>query len=191
MRLDRLLLWLCLWLALSVLVYLGIARWYGDVVLLLSEWLLRPWLTVPVTLTQVPGMGITLSYPGIRQPLGFRFDLQSITLNLIFVPPLVLTTVAAVAGWRSTLLRLLQALLVVLFLHAAHMTVLMMHFLTQSPNPLVAPGFPDTLAAFFHQAYRFADKMGYTLFPFIAWVGTCYRPILQLFEGLRQRGESA
>ncbi|MDX1605209.1 MAG: hypothetical protein R3202_03390 [Candidatus Competibacterales bacterium] len=177
---SRLLLGLCLWLAVSVGLFLLLGPLYSKAVLSLSEFVLRPFLATAVTLNEVLGRGIMLSYPGIPQPLGFRFQLPSITLNLVFATALVMTTMRATSGWPQSLLHILYAVLVMLALHTYHVVVLIMHFLTQAPNPLVAPRLAGWLGDLFHINYGFADKMGYTLFPFLAWVGVCHRQILSL-----------
>lgn len=190
-RVSGLLLRFCLWLAVSVVVYLLLAPVYEAAVLTLSEWLLRPFLTVAVTLNDIHGVGITLHYPGIPRPMAFGYQLLSITLNAFFAPALVMTTVLAVAGWRSALLRTAAAVVIMALLHAYHVSVMILHFLVRVPNPLIAPDLPHWLGPFFAWNYGLADHMGYTLFPFIAWFGVCFRQILLLLDRLRQRQQGA
>ena len=170
-----------LWLGISTVVfYLGFS-YYAQAVLFLAEQFIGLATPIGVNLDYANRVGITLAYPGIPQPMIFRTNLFSITLNWIFAPALVLSTVTFSLKGRATL-RVLGALLIMWVLHAVHVTLILLHFLTQATNPLIPPDFSPLLASFIDWLYVFVDKMGYTLFPFIAWLVVCFKDILDLFE---------
>ena len=169
-----------LWLGISLAVfYLGF-KFYAQAVLFLAEYVFSLVAPVSVDLDYASRLGITLSYPGIAQPMVFRANLFSITLNWIFAPALVLTTVTF-SFLGLAIQRLVGAVLIMLVLHTLHVDLILLHFLTSATNPLIPPGFSPLLAGFIHWMYVFIDKMGYTLFPFIAWFAVCFKDIMRLF----------
>lgn len=130
-------------------------------------WLLSPFTDANLTLQAIGNQGFSVTYPGIPAPLPFRYNLYSITLNLIFVPALVLATSR---HWRWLGLQLLGAVMVMMGLHALQLASIMLMHLTSQPNPLLSQ---QTMAHFAGSAqwlYGLLDKMGYTLFPFLAWI---------------------
>ena len=169
-----------LWLGISLAVfYLGF-KFYAQAVLFLAEYILGWIAPVSVDLEYVSRLGITLSYPGIAQPMVFRANLFSITLNWIFAPALVLTTVTF-SFLGLAVQRVVGAVLIMLVLHTLHVDLILLHFLTSASNPLIPPGFSPFWAGAIHWLYFFVDKMGYTLFPFIAWFAVCFKDIMGLF----------
>jgi len=169
------------WLGLSTAVfYLGFA-YYAQAILLLAEQILGLFTPVSVDLDYANRVGISLTYPGIAQPMVFRTNLFSIALNWIFAPALVLT-ISTFAFSGKAVMRLLGALLIMWILHGFHVALILLHFLTQAANPLIPPDFSPLLASFIHWLYAFIDKMGYTLFPFIAWLSVCFKDVIALFE---------
>ena len=180
MLISRYLFLFCIWLAVSAALFYFFSDQYGVIVLVLSEFVLGFITTVDVNLDHIASIGITLTYPGIPQPMAFRFELFSVTLNLIFAIALVLTTLSGVE-LRYAVGKIVAALALMLLLHTYHVVMIILNFLTATPNPLIAPDFPRWLAVFIHWNYAFADKMGYTLFPFVAWFAVCFRNIMELF----------
>lgn len=169
------------WLILFAALYLVLFPFYAKAVLWLSAKLLGAFTTTEVRLFAVPGKGIALSYAGGLNPMGFRFDLFSIALNLMFAPALVMTTLRIslrAAGLAALSIGIMAGL------HALHVAIIVLHFLTQGTNPLIPENFPAGFAMAIHWSYTFVDKMGYTLFPFIAWFAVCAADVLH-FLGRR------
>jgi hypothetical protein len=106
----------------------------------------------------------------------FAFDLYVLFMNVIFVPALVITTLGVT--WRAVE-RTSVALIIMVLLHTFHVTVIVLHFLTQAPNPVIHYA-PQPLITFSDWTYKLADKMGFTLFPFVAWVSVCALDLVQL-----------
>lgn len=169
------------WLAVATAVFYFGYPYYAEAVLFLSERMLGLFTPVSVNLDSLKRMGIALSYPGIQQPMMFRSNLFSVTLNWIFVPALVLTTLMYTTKVRI-ITRLLSALVLLWVLHAFHVTLILLHFLTGAPNPLIPPDFSSALTSSINWLYSFIDKMGYTLFPFLAWFAVCFKDITSLFD---------
>lgn len=183
MRISRYLLTFLLWLGLALLVFYFGFDAYAYAVLFIAELVMSLTTPVLVNLDHSDQFGIMLMYPGIPQPMVFRANLFSVTLNWIFVPALVLTTLTFVKpGLLLSLQRIVIALLIMLLLHALHVVLILLHFLTQATNPLIPPDFPELLAQFIHWLYYFVDKMAYTLFPFIAWIAVCFVDIMALLS---------
>lgn len=156
-------------LLLALCLYLLLHAYYGEAVLTVSGWLLRPFVEAPVTVFNSAQKGILLASPAFRGLMQFRYDLFSIGLNLIFAPALVIMTV----GWKGrSWIRIAASIVVMLFLHACEVTVTFLRFLTEHGNPLI-PMASSAYAAAAKWIYTFFDKMGYTLFPFIAWLVVC------------------
>ena len=156
-------------------LFYGLFHAYAKAVLLLSSSVLELFSAGTVQLQNVPGRGFSLLYAHDRQPLLFAFDLFVLFLNLIFAPALVVTTI----GLTPRGIRLaLVAVAMMAALHVFHIVVLVLHFLSPTPNPVIRDLSP-TLGSFSHWAYELADKMGYTLFPFVVWAGLCAKEILQ------------
>jgi hypothetical protein len=169
-----------IWLGLATVVfYLGFT-YYAQAILFLAEQTINLVTPIGVDLVYNERVGIALTYPGIAQPMVFRTNLFSIALNWIFAPALVLTTnTFSFSG--KVLTRLLGAIVIMWVLHGLHVALILLHFLTQASNPLIPPDFSTLLASFIHWLYVFIDKMGYTLFPFIAWLSVCFKDIMSLF----------
>ncbi|MCB1813378.1 MAG: hypothetical protein KDK04_16910 [Candidatus Competibacteraceae bacterium] len=170
-----------LWLGISTGVFYLIFPYYAQAILFLAGHLLSLITPTGVDLAYVDRVGITLTYPGIPQAMVFRTNLFSIALNWIFAPALVLTTVTFSFKGQAAV-RVVNALLIMLVLHTLHVTLILLYFLTQATNPLIPPDFPAILSGFIHWLYVFIDKMGYTLFPFIAWLAVCFKDIVSLFD---------
>ena len=149
---------------------------YAKLVLTPSAWFIDFFASAYVRLSAGPGNSFSLGYPGAPEPMVFAFDLYVLFMNVIFVPALVVTTLGLT--WRA-LGRSSVALAIMVVLHSFHVTVIVLHFLTQTPNPVIHYA-PPLLASLSDWTYKLADKMGFTLFPFVAWISVCALDLIQL-----------
>lgn len=179
-----------LWSALLGFVHYAFFPSYAALLMTCADALLEFITGVALRLGPVPTEGIygsagfALLAPGMAQPFHYPHNLYSVTLNFMFAPALVLATLGtSVNAW----LRAVAASLIMLLLHTLHVATIALYFpLTQAPlpNPLINKDFPGWLAAFIRWNYTFTDKMGYTLFPFLAWFGVCFGRIVTLLGRL-------
>ena len=179
-----------LWLALFALLHYTFFPTYAGLLVTLTERALEfihgsadfQLGVVPNPEGVFGGKGFALLAQGLPRPFLYPHNLYSVTLNFIFVPALVLTTLGtAFSAWVKALI----AAALMLLLHTLHVLTIVLYFpLTQAPipNPVISAEFPAWLAAFVRWNYGFTDKMGYTLFPFLAWVSVCFTAIVGLLN---------
>lgn len=168
-------------LILAVYVYYLFFPVYGRTVLTLTGLLLGTLTESPAIVSYAEQKGILVMSPAFEGVMMFKFDLFSICLNVIFAPALVVMTV----GWKGWgWLRVCAAVLIMLLLHTSELVVTLLRFLTESSNPLI-PSASAGFAAFAKWLYSFLDKMGYTLFPFLAWLVVCANALSQWSSGGR------
>ena len=168
----------CLWLLLFGLLYYVFAPTYIRLLLSFSNLGLDIFIHGQASLFYVPDKGLALAHAKLPGPLGFRYDIYSITLNVIFAPALVMTTLTP--SKRAWLL-VAVALLIMLFLQAYQLITIVLHFLVDNDVTATIVKVADRFKSFVHWNYTFTDKMSYTLFPFIAWFAVCCRTVIRLF----------
>ncbi len=160
-------------LLVALFVYHVLFPVYGRAVLTLGGWLMGPFTEAPAIVSYAEKKGILVTSSALKGVMVFNFDLFTICLNVIFAPALVVMT----AGWRGwAWLRVAAAVLIMLLLHSTEVTVTLLRFLTENSNPLIPSASPSA-AAFAKWLYSFLDKMGYTLFPFLAWLIVCAKDL--------------
>lgn len=165
-------------LLVALCLYLLLYTLYGRGVLTLSGWLLRPFIEAPVNVFYTPQKGILLASTAFRGFMAFQYDIFSIGLNVIFAPALVTMTL----GWRGwAWSRILASVAIMLLFHASEVTVTFLRFLTENSNPLI-PTASSAFTAAAKWVYTFFDKMGYTLFPFVAWLVVCAGALARGFK---------
>lgn len=156
-------------LVLAFYFYYLLSPVYGRLVLTLSGFLLRPFAQAPAMVSYAEQQGILVTSSAFKGAMAFKFDLFSICLNVVFAPALVIMT-TGLRGWGW--LRVIVAVLIMMLLHAAEVVVTLLRFLTENSNPLILAA-SAAFAGFAKWLYSFFDKMGYTLFPFLAWLIVC------------------
>ena len=153
----------------GIYCYYLFAPMYARFVLTFSTWFLAPFVEAPAFVSFSDAKGIIVSSPALVGVMAFRYDLFSICLNVIFAPALVVMT----RGWKNWgWVKVIAAVFIMLLLHAGEVVVTLLRFLMEKGNPLM-PEASSMAASFVRWLYHFADTMGYTLFPFLAWMIVC------------------
>ncbi len=162
------------WSLLCALVYFLIFDYYASLVVRVADVLTDA--VIPITIQPHP-RGLVITSPNARQPIGIPYSLYLIGLNAIFAPALVLTTAGLTLGGA---MRAVAAVLIMLILHAINVMLIVMFYVSHPDNTSIVLGFSEPTVATIGWVYRFFDRMGYTLFPFLAWAIVCPDVIARL-----------
>jgi hypothetical protein len=162
------------WSLLFALVYFLVFDYYESLVVRVAEVFTD--IAVPVTIQPHP-KGLVITSPKARQPMGAPYSLYLIGLNVIFAPALVMTTVGLTLGGA---LRSVTAVSIMLILHAINVMLVVLFYVSHPDNPSIVLGFSEPTVATIGWIYRFFDRMGYALFPFLAWAIVCPDVIARL-----------
>lgn len=157
------------WTLVFAALYYWFAPFYMGAVLALADL----WVDAvfPLSLMAHPH-GIVVMSATAPEPMGLPYRLDAIGLNLIFAPALVLATLGA--HW-SALPRAAAAILIMLLLHSLQILLILLFYLIHPDNTLMSVAPPPAAAAAIRWSYSLLDRMGYALFPFLAWAITCPR----------------
>lgn len=175
--------WFVGWSVLFALVYFLVFDYYAALVVRVADVFTD--IVVPVTILPHP-KGLVITSPEARQSIGAPYSLYLIGLNAIFAPALVLTTVGLTLGG---VLRAVAAVLIMLILHAINIMAVVLFYLSHPGNAVIALGFSESTVATIGWIYRFFDRMGYGLFPFLAWAIVC-RDVIARLVSTRDRSPS-
>jgi hypothetical protein len=151
------------WSAVFALLYHLGADFYANMLVIIAEMLTNN--VLPVSMQTHPN-GFVVFSPEARGPMGVPYRLYLIGLNVIFAPALVLTTF----GVSTTgAVRALIAILIVILLQAIQVVFIVLFSASHPDNALFSLDYSDFTVAAIAWTSTFMDRMGYALFPFLAW----------------------
>lgn len=162
------------WSLLFALVYFLVFHYYASLVVRVADVVTD--VVIPITIQPHP-KGLVITSPKALQPIGVPYSLYLIGLNAIFAPALVLTTTGLTLGGA---LRSVAAVLIMLILHVINIMLIVMFYVSHPDNASIVLGFSEPMVATIGWVYRFFDRMGYALFPFLAWAIVCPDVIARL-----------
>jgi hypothetical protein len=166
-RLSKYLLQFLGWSAAFAVVYHFTADFYAGVLLSGADRLTD--VVLPVTLRLHPNGFVAVS-PEATGPMGMPYRLYLIGLNVVFAPALVLTTLGLN---RQGVVRALLAVAIVMVLHTLQVVSIVLFSASHPDNVLFNLGYADLTVAVIAWIYKFMDRMGYALIPFMAWAVVC------------------